>query len=271
MNLKIIVCTHRKNAIAACDPYLPVHAGKTFSQTDSGIQGDDEGDNISEKNKRYCELTSLYWAWKNLKNVDYIGLCHYRRYFDFHNKINRFKDLETVSPDCFKTLNLTVPDTDRLFGKAGIILAKPKIHPYSVGTFYCCCHFSKDLKIIESVIKELYPDYLESFMKIIYKNNKSSYYNMFIMKWSDFENYCTWLFSILEKAERMIDTAAYDSLQTRVLAYIAERLLNVYVEKEKMKIKYLPVFLITDARRTSAASAFFRPVKYNLSFFFQRI
>jgi hypothetical protein len=271
MNLKIIVCTHEKDVIDVCDPYLPVHVGKAVSQTDLGIQGDDEGDNISAKNKSYCELTGLYWAWKNLKNVDYIGLCHYRRYFDFHNKISPVRDLEVVSTDKFRDLNLTVPDIDRLFGKSDIILAKPQIHPYSVGTYYCCCHFSKDLRIMESVIKELYPDYFSSFNKVVFRNNKLAYYNMFIMKWSDFDKYCTWLFDILKKVEERIDITTYDTYQTRVFALLAERLFNTYVKKQQMKIKYLPVFWIKEGRNTSAVSTFFYHIKYNLAFFLQRI
>lgn len=61
------------------DIYLPVHVGKK-GKTDLGYQGDDTGDNISDKNTNYCELTGLYWAWKNLK-ADYKGLSHYRRHF----------------------------------------------------------------------------------------------------------------------------------------------------------------------------------------------
>jgi hypothetical protein len=271
MNFKIIVCTHKNNEIVTYNPYLPVQVGKSISQTDLGIQGDNEGDNISEKNKNYSELTGMYWAWKNLKNVDYIGLCHYRRYFDFHNKIDRFKDFEIVSPDHLETLNLEVPDIDKLLGKSNIILAKPKTYPYSIGINYCYNHFSKDLKIIESIIEELYPDYSWSFKRVLYKNNKLSSYNMFIMKWHDFENYCTWLFNILKKAEEEINITTYDSEQARIWGYIAERLLNVYVRKEKMKIKYFPVYWITDAHQNSVVHEFFFNIKYNLSFFFQRI
>ena len=65
------------------DVYMPLQVGKALSDVDLGVQGDDEGDNISTKNPNYCELTGLYWAWKNLKDADYIGLAHYRRYFDF--------------------------------------------------------------------------------------------------------------------------------------------------------------------------------------------
>ena len=67
--------------------FLPIQVGRAISSVDLGIQGDDTGDNISWKNRNYCELTALYWAWKNLKEVDIIGLCHYRRYFLLKNNI----------------------------------------------------------------------------------------------------------------------------------------------------------------------------------------
>ncbi|MDR2406913.1 MAG: DUF4422 domain-containing protein [Bacteroidales bacterium] len=271
INVKILVCCHKKDTWKSDDVYMPIHVGKALSNEELYIQGDDEGDNISIKNKSYCELSGLYWAWKNLKDVNYIGLCHYRRYFDFHNKINLFKNLEIVSPDHFDTLNLTVPDIDKLFGKSDIILAKPNVYPYSLRVDYCYSHLSKDISVIESIVGELYPDYLNSFKKIMYENNKLSHYNMFIMKWRDFENYCTWLFNILEKAEERIDITNYDPVQKRILGYIAERLLNVYVKERKMKIRYLPVFWVTDTRKDiSAIRSFLARLKRQLSFLFQK-
>ena len=49
---------------------------------------DDEGDNISQKNKTYCELTAQYWAWKN-EDADYYGFFHYRRYLAFDPSLNK--------------------------------------------------------------------------------------------------------------------------------------------------------------------------------------
>ena len=79
MDIKILVATHKKYWMPEDDVYLPIHVGRE-GKADLGYVGDNTGDNISEKNANYCELTGLYWAWKNLK-CDYIGLCHYRRYF----------------------------------------------------------------------------------------------------------------------------------------------------------------------------------------------
>lgn len=79
--ITILVCCHKQDYYAQKYPFLPIQVGRAISSVDLGIQGDDTGDNISWKNRNYCELTALYWAWKNLKEVDIIGLCHYRRYF----------------------------------------------------------------------------------------------------------------------------------------------------------------------------------------------
>ena len=79
MNIKILVATHKKYDMPTERIYLPIHVGKAGKES-LGYQGDDIGDNISWKNTSYCELTGVYWGWKNLQ-CDYIGLCHYRRYF----------------------------------------------------------------------------------------------------------------------------------------------------------------------------------------------
>lgn len=85
--ITILVCCHKQDYYAQKYPFLPIQVGRAISSVDLGIQGDDTGDNISWKNRNYCELTALYWAWKNLKEVDIIGLCHYRRYFLLKNNI----------------------------------------------------------------------------------------------------------------------------------------------------------------------------------------
>lgn len=79
VDIKVIVAVHKPYWMPIEDCYLPLHVGKE-GKTDIGFIGDNTGDNISTKNANFCELTGLYWAWKNLK-ADYIGLCHYRRYF----------------------------------------------------------------------------------------------------------------------------------------------------------------------------------------------
>ena len=80
--IKILVAVHKAGDVIHDEIYTPIHVGKANAGIDLGWMGDDTGDNISAKNQNYCELTAVYWAWKNLKDVDYVGLCHYRRFLD---------------------------------------------------------------------------------------------------------------------------------------------------------------------------------------------
>ena len=73
----------KKADVFDCDSIVPVRCGAVYDKTDGcGIIGDNTGENISEKRMTFCELTTQYWAWKNV-DADYYGFCHYRRYFSF--------------------------------------------------------------------------------------------------------------------------------------------------------------------------------------------
>ena len=84
MNVKIIVATHKTYPMPNDKMYFPIQVGAE-GKNNLGYQADNTGDNISKKNPYFCELTGLYWAWKNL-DADYIGLAHYRRHFKGKNK-----------------------------------------------------------------------------------------------------------------------------------------------------------------------------------------
>ena len=103
-------------------------------------------------------------------------------------------------------------------------------------------HNKSDLDSLEHVLRDLYPDYLESYKKI-FNSRSISLYNMFIMKKKFFFEYSEWLFNILFILEKNIQYKTYGSYQSRIFGFLAERLLNVWVEnnKEKINIKYLNV------------------------------
>ena len=95
--VKILVAIHKPDKVYGDKVYMPIQVGKSLSEFNLGFQGDNTGDNISEMNSMFCELTAHYWAWKNLKDVDYIGLCHYRRYFDI---IITEENIEKLMSEC---------------------------------------------------------------------------------------------------------------------------------------------------------------------------
>lgn len=268
---KIIVCCHKNDVMAKQHPYLPVQVGKAISVTDLGIQSDNEGENISYKNPCYCELTGIYWAWKNLKDVDVVGLCHYRRYFDFHNQTIPYMPHTAYRTIDFENVNLTIPNEvieDLSSGK--IYLAKPRIYNCSLYVDYCVEHISDDIRVLERYFfEQLDKNYQDAYYRVMHCNNKLSHYNMFVMTWHDFDAYCSWLFPILEEMEKQIDINHYSSTQGRIFGYMAERLLNIWVEAKKMQVRYLPILWFSDyeANQTNPSQfrLFFRQMKANLA------
>lgn len=248
MNIKILVCCHKIDIFKESDTYLPIHVGKAISNKDLGIIGDDEGINISNKNASYCELTGMYWAWKNLKDTDYIGLCHYRRYFDF-NKIGRpFFPITTIPSSKFIDIDIDLNHKILRYLKKGMcIVAKPCHLGTSLYLQYCEGHYSTDIKALGDIIKNaLPPKYLNAFFTVMMESNKFSPFNMFIMSWKQFDDYCNWLFPILEKLEKKIDITSYPNDQKRIYGYLGERLLNIYIKAEGIKTKEYPILKISD-------------------------
>ena len=230
MNIKILVATHKKYWMPEDDVYMPVHVGREGKQ-DLGFTGDNTGDNISLKNANYCELTGLYWAWKNLQ-CDYIGLCHYRRYFA--NKTGGSVDAKKAAVFCRA-------DYEKLLQQYDVIL--PKKRNYYIETVrsqYEHGHNKSDLDKVECIVAELYPEYSKAFTTVM-NRSKLHILNMFVMKKDKFDEYCQWLFTILFELEKRIDITSYDQYQARVFGFLSERLFNVWLEKQGMKAVEVPV------------------------------
>ncbi len=218
---KILVACHKQDdAIRQSDIYMPIHVGKALNPNlDLGFQGDDTGDNISEKNKSYCELTAMYWAWKNLKDVDYIGLCHYRRYLK---------------------LDITEDNIKRIFENYDIII------PYRKGQF--STNFKElaylttleDAYIFIDTLLGMLPDQRDLIYKIFMRSNRFTICNMFIMKKKDFDEYSDFLFKLLKKVEAKIIPNGYTRLK-RVMGYLSEPLLGFWIKYKGWKAKEVKV------------------------------
>lgn len=226
MDIKILVATHKSYWMPEDDVYLPLHVGKEGKQ-ELGYVGDNTGDNISKKNANFCELTGLYWAWKNFQ-CDYIGLCHYRRYF---GSGSYGKSVESKHKAIFYR-----QDYEALLKQYDVIL--PKKRNYYIETVrsqYEHAHNKRDLDECERIIAEKYPEYSEAFTTVMGRR-KLHILNMFAMKKELFDEYCAWLFDILFELEKRIDISEYDQYQARVFGFVAERLFNVWLEKQNLHI-----------------------------------
>lgn len=234
MDIKILVAAHKRYWMPDDSVYLPIQVGAALHPA-LGYIPDNTGDNISDKNPNYCELTALYWAWKNL-DCEYIGLCHYRRYFG--HKVHA-KDIKKKKEAIF-----TKADYENLLTKYDVIL--PKKRNYYIETVrsqYEHAHFKKDLDETEKIIAEKYPGYSDAFTKVM-NQRKLHILNMFVMKKPLFDEYCTWLFDILFELEKRTDLTSYDTYEARLFGFISERLFNVWLERQNLKTCEVPVVFL---------------------------
>ncbi|WP_405384253.1 DUF4422 domain-containing protein [Phascolarctobacterium sp.] len=254
MDIKILVATHKNYWMPEDVVYLPLHVGRE-GKNDLGYVGDNTGDNISTKNSMYCELTGMYWAWKNLK-CDYIGLCHYRRYFCFPSV--------SGNPDSRKENVFQKEKYEQLLKNNDIILPfKSKVSKKTVKEQYCASHYGRDLEVTRDVVGELYPEYIDSFDSFM-SNRKMFFFNMFVMNKKLFDEYCTWLFAILFEVEKRTDISNYDTYQSRVYGFLSERLFNVWVAHKKLKAAYAMVENIEETNNHIYLHRLIRNLKYRV-------
>ena len=245
-NIKIFICAHKEVVLPSHPYFLPVQAGAAIHNPIPGYQPDNEGDNISVKNSHFCELTCHYWAWKNLKQVDIVGLNHYRRYFDFQRKWPQFSaDKHFISTDSFLSQEYLFPDLERLLQKYDIILPIARHWRVSNTQQYADYHIAKDWEMLRQIIRERSPQYIPAFEKTMDHSNKSVGYNMFITHWKHFDAYSEWLFDILFEVERRVPPID-DPVQSRIYGYMSERLINVFCKHHHLRIKHVPLIMPLD-------------------------
>jgi hypothetical protein len=245
-NIKIFVCAHKEVPLPQHTYFLPIQAGAALHDHIIGYQPDDEGENISIKNPHFCELTCHYWAWKNLKNVDIVGLNHYRRYFDFTWKWPQFSaDKHFITTEYFLNQDYNFPDLDNLLSKYDIILPVARHWRVSNTQQYGDYHIAKDWDMLRQIIKERHPKYMPAFEKTMDHSNKSVGYNMFITHWKHFDAYSEWLFDILFEVEKRVPPID-DPIQSRIYGYMSERLINVFCEHHNLTIKSIPLIMPLD-------------------------
>lgn len=220
------VATHKKFDVPNISGYEAIEVGAAMRKKHFGYICDNDGENISEKNSTFCELTAYYWIWKN-SMADIVGLCHYRRYFSQY----RIK----YSQEYY----LTTKQINELLKRYEIILPEPfywKHHNLLTG-YVAGAGFAKDLDVIKDIIIERYPEYEKEYVELL-KQDKAAYCNMLVLKKELFDEYCAWLFSILFEAERRIDISQYTIGEKRIFGYMSELLLNLWVKHNQLSAYY---------------------------------
>ncbi|HDZ5101202.1 TPA: DUF4422 domain-containing protein, partial [Campylobacter jejuni] len=270
--IKILVGYHKPAVLLKDDILTPIHLGRALATQASkdgemskedfkwmceNMIGDDTGDNISHLNRYFCELTGIYWAWKNydkLGNPDYIGFMHYRRIFDFCgesiklpvNKEFNISELDYID-DFDKNKYLNQEDIiNTILNYNRVVIKSQNINPYL--HYKNAANFLKikDYDICLNIIDENFNKYYNASKK--YNSNTNSYFcNMFIMPKEDFFEYCTFLFGVLFKCQKQIDISEYNIVEQRVFGYLGERISGIfftYLKSKKYLLKELDIIYI---------------------------
>lgn len=243
--IRVFVTTHKDVAKPKSRILQPVQVGlKPGSYRFPWAFHDDEGENISSKNPMYCELTTQYWAWKNI-DAEYYGFCHYRRYFDFSETEHRENAYGEIMDDYiddaaakryglddvtiakavegYDVITTRYGDLTQIIDKRGTPAGVWKAAPLLI---------DEDLRRCYRILCSMHPDYKQDADAFL-NGNKSCFCNMFIMRKQIFQDYCAWLFPILEEFEQQTDFSTYSKEAVRTPGHLSERLLNIYLMHHK--------------------------------------
>ena len=234
--------------------YVSVWAGKNHKSGIKGFTGDDTGDNISDKNRYFSELSGIYWVWKNTHS-EIVGTCHYRRYFTsfkepFFSLLKRNlyfvlglwkKRYGLIYTQNFKywiPKILSEKDAVELLNKYDAIMPVRRKLRNSIKTHYKKYHHQKDLDLLKDILNEYSPEYLNSFESLLNQNRLFAN-NMFVMHWETFDKMMKWLFFILFKFEERSNIKNYTGYQERILGFLSERLISLWILHNKINYKEL--------------------------------
>ncbi len=236
--IRIFMCCHKQ--YEAVPPLCePIQCGAALGPAIEGIIRDSAGDNISEKNREYCELTAHYFAWKNI-DADYYGFCHYRRFFGADGITKRpYLALNRASDRQF-------PSEEELRALADeycVIIPRSEDMGFPAGEHYITSrfHYVEDLSLFLEILKEKAPQLYPAAEEYL-RQNRQYFCNMFIMRRELFCEYCGILFPVLEEFDKR--KTLHGGFQSdRTDGYLGELFTGIYVAhccRNGVKVKELP-------------------------------
>ena len=236
-DIKLFVCCHKESPVPKHPLLVPMQVGAALAERhfDDYIH-DNTGDNISAKNRSYCELTAQYWAWKNC-DAEYIGFFHYRRFlYPRKNekrpyRIEKTPELELLKRLEYEDFSECIREYE-LIAPIGEDMHVPIREHYANAPY----HHKEDMDLVEEIVRKNHPEMAEA-METYLSGTVSYFGNIFIMKQNLFKEYCGWLFPILEEYDRRSDKTGYSVQELRVNGYLAERLFGVWMTYIRPKVR----------------------------------
>lgn len=234
--LNIWVISHKDgdDLFEYSDYHKHLHVGAAINNETKYEYKDDIGDNISNMNPVFSELTGMYWVWKNYNKSKFVGFEHYRRHFNISNE---------YILDQLNKYDILVPQRNN-------VLTSVKQH-------YNQCHNINDLELAKEIIYEFYPEYQQSY-ELIIENGKNLFScNSFITTADNFDKMFTFLFKILQEFQKRLHLYAVNDFkqyvvsefvnmglkqrelsahgnswidyQTRLMGFLSERLITLWI------------------------------------------
>lgn len=224
--MKVFIVTHKFFEKPRLDNgYVSICAGASYNKVECDYY-DNTGENISDKNSSYNEMTATYWVWKNIKEENIVGIVHYRRYFTKGNadKILKKKEIE------------------RLLYDNDIIVSPQSVHSIAMKNMLIKSGIATEsqYKLLRDTIKEIEPDSIEAFDSFMAGKMRRSY-NMLICKKKLFDDYCRYMFSVLMRYEEKLKNSK-EEVYSRLYGSIAEFLLEVYILQGGVKVRDAGVY-----------------------------
>ena len=244
MSTTIFAMTHKKFIPPSDKMYVPLHVGKEGKE-DLGYLADNTGDNISDKNQYYSELTGMYWVWKNYHNSENVGICHYRRFL-----VNDAGRLFSES------------EIESLLTRYDLITTKTLTMRYPYYDGFSHNHNLQDLQAAMDIVKEMYPEVYPILNEMVHKR-ETWFGNIMICKKTLYDAYCGWLFPIFFEMEKRINVENYDDYHKRVYGFISEFLLYVWATVKDLKVYQCKVGMLGEKAET-------RELKNALADFFDK-
>ena len=223
----IYIMAHKAFDAPSLAGYAPLQVGAALNG-DLGYLRDDAGENISEKNPYFCELTGLYWVWKNRDDA-VKGLVHYRRYFAQSRMSHTYADV------------LPFEELTGLLDGADIVVPRLKYNHVSNHDHLVPRHAQERyFAALRDSVARRSPEYIPEF-DAFFAGNTGHFMNMMVARREVFDAYCAWLFEILFDLEAQVKAAWPDDDPRRMYGHLSERLLNVYMRHNGLRAAECPM------------------------------
>ena len=223
----IYIMAHKAFHAPSIPGYAPLQVGAALNG-DLGYLRDDAGENISEKNPYFCELTGLYWVWKNRDDAEK-GLVHYRRYFTRSRMSHSYADV------------LPFERISGMLDGADIVVPRTKYNHVSNRDQLVPRHAKeRHFDALRDSVARRSPEYLADF-DAFFEGNTGHFMNMMVARREVFDGYCAWLFDILFDLEARVKAEWPQDDPKRMYGHLSERLLNVYIRRNGLRVAQCPM------------------------------